>query len=107
MYGVFTFANFLAPSIINIIKAKWALAFGSFCYALFLAGFLFVNAPYLFGSSALLGFGASCKYLKLKMGYLKHFLVLWTGQGNYLTLNSTKETALKHSGIFWAVFQTR
>jgi hypothetical protein len=31
--------------------------------------------------------------------------VIWTAQGKYLSLNSTEETASKHSGIFWALSQ--
>jgi len=31
--------------------------------------------------------------------------VIWTAQGKYLSLNSTPETAGRHSGIFWAISQ--
>uniref|UniRef100_A0A915DRS4 UNC93-like protein MFSD11 n=1 Tax=Ditylenchus dipsaci TaxID=166011 RepID=A0A915DRS4_9BILA len=31
--------------------------------------------------------------------------VLWTAQGKYLAINSTVETAGKHSGLFWAISQ--
>jgi hypothetical protein len=40
-----------------------------------------------------------------KQIYHTPFLVIWTAQGKYLTLNSTEETAGKHSGIFWAFSQ--
>ena len=31
--------------------------------------------------------------------------VIWTAQGNFLTINSTPETLLRNSGVFWALFQ--
>lgn len=34
-------------------------------------------------------------------------LVLWTAQGNVLTINSTDNTIGRNSGIFWALFQLR
>ena len=39
---------------------------------------------------------------------LIHFIaVLWTGQGNFLTINSDSESISRNSGIFWALLQTR
>ena len=35
------------------------------------------------------------------------FSVLWTGQGNFLTVNSDSETISRNSGIFWALLQFR
>lgn len=90
IYGFFTFCNFLAAPIVLFLGARWSLVFGGITYGLFQAGFLFLNVPYLYLSSAILGFGAA---------------VIWTAQGKYLTLNSTEDTAGKHSGIFWAISQ--
>nr|CAD2167637.1 unnamed protein product [Meloidogyne enterolobii] len=90
IYASFTLLNIAAAPIVGILGTRWALLFGACTYALFQAGFLFLNRFYLFGSSALLGLGAA---------------VIWTAQGKYLALNSQPETAGKHSGLFWALSQ--
>lgn len=33
--------------------------------------------------------------------------LIWTGQGNYLSMNSTQATISRNSGIFWAMLQLR
>lgn len=33
------------------------------------------------------------------------FTVIWTAQGNFLTVNSTPETVSRNAGVFWAIFQ--
>uniref|UniRef100_A0A914YQ69 UNC93-like protein MFSD11 n=1 Tax=Panagrolaimus superbus TaxID=310955 RepID=A0A914YQ69_9BILA len=90
IYGVFTLANFIAAPIVGILGPKWAMVFGATCYAIFQAGFLFLNEYFLYASSAVIGLGAA---------------VIWTAQGNYIAINSTEETASKNSSLFWAVSQ--
>ena len=55
-------------------------------------------------------------WLSMFSVYMLHFLslcnawiilVLWTGQGSFLTLNSKGDTMGRNSGIFWALFQSR
>uniref|UniRef100_A0A914UYK4 UNC93-like protein MFSD11 n=1 Tax=Plectus sambesii TaxID=2011161 RepID=A0A914UYK4_9BILA len=91
IYAVNMAAMFLAPSIIGFIGPKWSMVFGSSLYCVFLAGFQYLRSWLIYLTSATLGFGAS---------------MLWTGQGNYLTLCSTKETVGRNSGILWAMNQT-
>ena len=31
--------------------------------------------------------------------------MIWTAQGNFLTVNSTPETVSRNAGVFWALFQ--
>lgn len=63
IYGFFTFCNFLAAPVVLKLGARWSLVLGAITYALFQAGFLFLNAPYLYFSSAVLGFGAASRNL--------------------------------------------
>ncbi|KAF8386235.1 hypothetical protein PRIPAC_75377 [Pristionchus pacificus] len=90
IYFVFTFANFVAAPIVDIISAKWAMVIGGICYASFLGGFLFLNTCYLYISSAVLGFGAA---------------IIWTGQGTYLSKNCTEHTSGRNSSMLWAMLQ--
>uniref|UniRef100_A0A183BSQ1 UNC93-like protein MFSD11 n=1 Tax=Globodera pallida TaxID=36090 RepID=A0A183BSQ1_GLOPA len=87
IYASFTVLNFVAPPIIKCLGTRTSLALAGFTYVLFLVGFLFINPYFLYGSSALLGLGAA---------------VIWTAQGKYLTLNSSDQTAGKHSSLFLA-----
>ena len=48
------------------------------------------NTVALYALSAVLGVGAA---------------IIWTAQGNYLTLNSDETTMSRNSGIFWAMLQ--
>ncbi|KAE9547278.1 hypothetical protein FO519_009511 [Halicephalobus sp. NKZ332] len=82
IYGVFTFANFIAAPVVELLGARWALFVGALAYGIFQAGFLFLNEPCLYISSVLVGIGAA---------------VLWTAQGKYLAINSTDETADLHT----------
>nr|CAD7442538.1 unnamed protein product [Timema bartmani] len=57
---------------------------------LFIVSFLFPKTWLLYLASCVIGFGAA---------------IIWTGQGNYLTLNSDSETISRNSGVFWAMLQ--
>jgi hypothetical protein len=60
---MFTVCNFLAPPIIQLIGVRWSLVVAASTYAAFQAGFLFLNEPYLYTSSALLGLGAASGFV--------------------------------------------
>lgn len=62
IYAVFTVANFIAPPIVTTLTARWSMVVGALAYAIFQAGFLFLNEYFLYGSSALVGLGAASKY---------------------------------------------
>uniref|UniRef100_A0AC34RDK6 UNC93-like protein MFSD11 n=1 Tax=Panagrolaimus sp. JU765 TaxID=591449 RepID=A0AC34RDK6_9BILA len=82
IYAIFTLANFIAAPIVGILGARWSLVGGALTYGIFQAGFLFLNEPFLYISSALIGVGAA---------------VIWTAQGKYIAMNSNEENASKHS----------
>lgn len=59
IYGVFTFFNFFAAPIVNKFGPKIGLVLGASTYLIFQSGFFFINEPFLYISSALLGAGAA------------------------------------------------
>uniref|UniRef100_A0A0M3I0S3 UNC93-like protein MFSD11 n=1 Tax=Ascaris lumbricoides TaxID=6252 RepID=A0A0M3I0S3_ASCLU len=91
IYGFSMAANLMVAPAVDWLGAKWSMVLGGATYTLFQMGMLFLNGPYLYFSSALLGVGSA---------------FIWTGQGKYLTMNSTKRTAARNSGILWGLLQT-
>jgi MFS family permease len=90
IYGVFAVSNWLAPSVVAVFGAKLTLIGGALLYCAYIALFLKPLEVTLYLFSALVGLGAA---------------VLWTAQGNLLTINSTAETRGRDTGIFWALMQ--
>ncbi|KAM7296929.1 UNC93-like protein MFSD11 [Ixodes scapularis] len=62
----------------------------SFFFSIFIAQFLVPVTWGLYAASVAIGFGAA---------------LIWTGQGNFLTINSNSTTMSRNSGIFWAMLQ--
>lgn len=92
IYAVFAIANWAAPSIISVIGPRVAMVIGAITYTLFIMSYLIPLTWLLYLASAIMGMGAA---------------VIWTGQGNYLTLSSSAATIQRDSGIFWALLQCR
>nr|XP_002126089.1 UNC93-like protein MFSD11 isoform X1 [Ciona intestinalis] len=90
IYIVFAFANWLAPSVVSLLGAKYSMVFGGITYTLYLSSFIKPVTATLYIGSVLIGIGAA---------------VLWTGQGAFLTMNSDEVTMGRNSGIFWAMLQ--
>lgn len=90
IYAVFAPSNWIAPSVVAAFTAKWSLIAGASLYCVYIALFLKPMTVTLYLTSALVGIGAA---------------VLWTAQGNLLTVNSTRETRGRDTGIFWALMQ--
>ncbi|GIZ02009.1 UNC93-like protein MFSD11 [Caerostris extrusa] len=90
VYAVFALSNWLAPSIIIAIGPKVSMLLGGISYSLFIANFFFAETWALYLASTIIGFGAS---------------LFWTGQGNFLTINSDSDTMSRNSGVFWALLQ--
>jgi len=91
IYAVFSICNWVAPSIVAVLHAKMSMIIGAVLYTIFIASFLYPLTWLLYVMSAMLGVGAA---------------IIWTAQGNYLTLCSNEQTMSRNSGIFWAILQT-
>ena len=59
-------------------------------YAQYIAQLLHLNTYVLYVSAVVIGLGAP---------------VLWTAQGNFLSMNSDDDTISRNSGVFWAMMQ--
>lgn len=92
IYAVLAIMNWAAPSIISFIGPRLAMVIGAVTYMLFIMSFLIPLTWLLYVASVIIGMGAA---------------IIWTGQGNYLTLNSSDATISRDSGIFWAMLQCR
>ncbi len=90
IYGVFSASNWIAPSVVAVLGPRLTMFVGGLTYASFIAQFFQPNTYALYFLSALLGVGAA---------------IIWTGQGNFLSLNSDDRTMSRNSGIFWAMLQ--
>ncbi|XP_071493100.1 UNC93-like protein MFSD11 [Diadema antillarum] len=90
IYAVFAFANWIAPSVVALLGAKWSMLASAVVYTGFIASFFHPMPGVIFALSALLGIAAA---------------VIWTAQGNFLTMNSSQETMGRNSGLFWAMLQ--
>ncbi|CAL4072875.1 unnamed protein product [Meganyctiphanes norvegica] len=91
IYAVFATFNWLSPSCLSLMGPKLTMIIGGITYGLFIASFLWPQTWLLYTASILVGAGAA---------------LIWTGQGNYLTLMSDQETISRNSGIFWAMLQS-
>jgi len=90
IYTVFALSNFIAPPIVNLFGPRAAMFVGGICYSLFIGSLIYPFVSTLYIASVIVGVGAA---------------LIWTGQGNFLTINSDKENMGRNSGIFWALLQ--
>ena len=91
IYGVFTCCNFFAAPVVELLGPKRSMMLSACFYGFFELGFFFLNEPFLYISSVLVGIAAS---------------IISTAQGRYMAMNSTVETASLHSGLFLGIAQT-
>ena len=70
---------------------RLAMVLAGFLYIQYLAQLLYPNTYLLYIGSAVVGFGSP---------------ILWTAQGNFISINSDETTISRNSGIVWAMFQT-
>uniref|UniRef100_A0A8C8IL53 UNC93-like protein MFSD11 n=1 Tax=Oncorhynchus tshawytscha TaxID=74940 RepID=A0A8C8IL53_ONCTS len=88
IYGVFSASNLIAPSVVAVIGPQLSMFFSGLVYSGYIAMFIH---PYTWSF-----YTAVCSCWNS---------ILWTAQGNLLTINSTDATIGRNSGIFWALLQ--
>ena len=90
LYATFSVSNFFAPWVIEMIGPRLSMVIGSLGYTAYSAQLLYLSDLTLYTAAVLNGVGAS---------------LLWTGQGNFLSINSSQSTAARDAGIFWSLYQ--
>uniref|UniRef100_A0A3Q2D1S5 Major facilitator superfamily domain containing 11 n=1 Tax=Cyprinodon variegatus TaxID=28743 RepID=A0A3Q2D1S5_CYPVA len=90
IYGVFSASNLVAPSVVTVIGPQVSMFLSGLLYSGYIAMFIHPFTWSFYTASVLVGIAAA---------------VLWTAQGNVLTINSTDRTIGRNSGIFWSLLQ--
>lgn len=90
IYIVFSVFNWFAPPVVALIGPKWSMFLGGLGYFLFILNFLKPMTWSLYLGSVIVGLAAP---------------IIWTAQGNFLTINSPDDTGGRNAGIFWGLLQ--
>ncbi|NXF52233.1 MFS11 protein, partial [Oceanites oceanicus] len=91
IYGVFSASNLLSPSVVAIVGPQLSMVVSGIFYSLYIAVFIQPATWAFYTASVFIGIAAA---------------VLWTAQGNCLTVNSDENTIGRNSGVFWALLQS-
>uniref|UniRef100_A0A3B5MEL0 Major facilitator superfamily domain containing 11 n=1 Tax=Xiphophorus couchianus TaxID=32473 RepID=A0A3B5MEL0_9TELE len=89
IYGVFSFSNLVAPTVVTVIGAKLTMFLSGLLYG-YIAVFIMPSTWSFYLTSVLIGIGAA---------------VLWTAQGQFLVENSEASTINRNTGLFWGLLQ--
>ncbi|XP_060882598.1 UNC93-like protein MFSD11 [Labrus mixtus] len=90
IYGVFSFSNLLAPTVVSVIGPKMTMFLSGLLYSGYIAVFIIPLTWAFYFTSLLIGIGAA---------------LLWTAQGHFLVENSEASTINRNTGMFWALLQ--
>uniref|UniRef100_A0A673VWE1 UNC93-like protein MFSD11 n=1 Tax=Salmo trutta TaxID=8032 RepID=A0A673VWE1_SALTR len=90
IYGIFSFSNLLAPTVVAIIGPQFTMFFSGILYSGYVAVFITPSTWSFYFTSVLIGIGAA---------------MLWTAQGHFLVENSDASTINRNTGMFWALLQ--
>ncbi|NXD69098.1 MFS11 protein, partial [Eolophus roseicapillus] len=91
IYGVFSASNLISPSVVAIVEPQLSMVVSGVFYSLYIAVFIQPTTWAFYTASVFIGIAAA---------------VLWTAQGNCLTVNSDENTIGRNSGVFWALLQS-
>ena len=83
VYASFAISNFFAPWVIAKIGPKYSMFLGGLGYTAYAAQMLYLSDTLLYTCALFNGVGAS---------------LLWTGQGTFLSINSSPNSAARDSG---------
>ncbi|EEC19849.1 conserved hypothetical protein [Ixodes scapularis] len=87
IYAVFAISNWISPSIITFLGPKYTMFVGAVTYKACIWALCVINAG----------------HQMMQFSFAR--AVIWTGQGNFLTINSNSTTMSRNSGVFWAMLQ--
>ncbi|NWV04665.1 MFS11 protein, partial [Ptilonorhynchus violaceus] len=90
IYGVLSASNLISPSVVAIVGPQISMVVSGLFYSLYIAVFIQPATWAFYTASVFIGIAAA---------------VLWTAQGNCLTVNSDENTIGRNSGVFWALLQ--
>ncbi|XP_014372745.1 UNC93-like protein MFSD11 [Alligator sinensis] len=90
IYGVFSASNLISPSVVAIVGPQISMFVSGIFYSAYIAVFIQPFTWAFYTASVFIGIAAA---------------VLWTAQGNCLTINSDENTIGRNSGVFWALLQ--
>ncbi|NWV30413.1 MFS11 protein, partial [Origma solitaria] len=90
IYGVLSASNLISPSVVAIVGPQFSMVVSGMFYSLYIAVFIQPATWTFYTASVFIGIAAA---------------VLWTAQGNCLTVNSDENTIGRNSGVFWALLQ--
>ncbi|XP_016105310.1 UNC93-like protein MFSD11, partial [Sinocyclocheilus grahami] len=90
IYGVFSFCNVLAPTVVAIIGPQFTMFLSGVLYSGYIAVFIIPSTWSFYLTSVIIGIGAA---------------LLWTAQGHFLVENSDASTINRNTGLFWALLQ--
>ncbi|XP_072207682.1 UNC93-like protein MFSD11 isoform X1 [Excalfactoria chinensis] len=91
IYGVFSASNLISPSVVALVGPQISMFISGIFYSLYIAVFIQPSTWSFYTASVFIGIAAA---------------VLWTAQGNCLTINSDENTIGRNSGVFWALLQS-
>ncbi|XP_038021271.1 UNC93-like protein MFSD11 [Anas acuta] len=91
IYGVFSASNLFSPSVVAIVGPQLSMVVSGLFYSLYIAVFIQPSTWSFYTASVFIGIAAA---------------VLWTAQGNCLTVNSDENSIGRNSGVFWALLQS-
>ncbi|XP_006898501.1 PREDICTED: UNC93-like protein MFSD11-like [Elephantulus edwardii] len=95
IYGVFSASNLITPSVVAIVGPQLSMFTSGLFYSMYIAVFIQPFPWSFYTASVFNGIAAAVKVY-----------MLWTAQGNCLTINSDEHTIGRNGGIFWALLQS-